>query len=220
MRRLRPFPAEDLLLTQVVPGFLLAVAWTAMYEIFHEDGSYYSTLMQEILGEEGLFPYFLVSAVLMAFPVGMVVDSLRHVVGEIWLGLPRTHPGGRTLVSPLAWIEQLGALPVDFEKRYILYRHAWATLLVPAKTAGNMALVLLVLTIWSLVKIIRMGGWNVFSVVFVIGTPLGGLGLVLVLLFRYTTGVAEFHRRVQESIFPFKETALPGPAEPPSPSIS
>jgi len=210
MRRLRSFPVEDLLLTQVVPGFLLAMAWTALYEIYHEEGSYYTTLMQEILGGEGLFPYFLISAVLMAFPVGLVLDSVRHVVGEVWLGLPRIHPGRRAPASPLHWIEQLGALPEDFEKRYVLYRHAWGTLLIPAKAAGNMAMVLLVLTIWSVVKIVRMGGWHVFSLVFVIGTPIVGLGLAAALLIRYATGVAEFHRRVQESIFPPKETDLPG----------
>jgi hypothetical protein len=220
MRRLRPFPVEDLLLTQVVPGFLLAVGWAAMYEIFHEDGSYYTTLMQEILEEEGLFPYFLLSTVLMAFPVGMVVDSLRYVVGEIWLGVPRTHPGRRAPASPLAWIEQLGTLPADFEKRYILYRHVWATLLTPAKTAGNLALVLLLLTIWSTVKIIRMGGWSVFSPVFVIGTPFVGAGLVLALLIRYATGVAEFHRRIQESIFPAKEPALTEPGADVPPPLS
>ena len=66
MRRLRPFPLEDLLLAQAVPGFLLAVGWTVMYEIYHEDGSYYTTLMQEILGGDGLYTDFLISAVLMA----------------------------------------------------------------------------------------------------------------------------------------------------------
>ena len=211
MRQLRSYPLGDLLLAQVIPGFFFAMAWTALYEIFHEDGSYYTTLMQEILGEEGLFPYFLISAVLMAFPLGMVVDTLRHVVGETWLGVPRTHSDRRAPASPLAWINQLGTFPEDFEQRYTLYRHAWATLLTPAKTAGNLALVLLVLTIWSLVKIIRMGGWGVFSPIFVIGTPLVGLGLVAALLIRYTTGVAEFHRRVQESIFPSKVTAPPEP---------
>jgi hypothetical protein len=203
MRRLRPFPVEDLLLVQVIPGFLFTVAWAVLYEIYHEDGSYYTTLIQEILGSEGLFPYFLISAVLMAFPVGMLVDSLRHVVGEVWLG--------RAPASPLHWIEQLGALPGDFEKRYVLYRHAWATLLAPAKAAGNLALVLLTLTLWSVIKILRMGGWRVFSPAFVVGTPLVGLGLVLALSIRYASGVAEFHRRVQESIFPSKEAALPGP---------
>jgi hypothetical protein len=203
MRRLQPFPVEDLLLAQVIPGFLFTVAWTVLYEIYHEDGSYYTTLIQEILGSEGLFPYFLISTVLMAFPVGMLVDSLRHVVGEVWLG--------RAPASPLHWIEQLGALPGDFEKRYVLYRHAWATLLAPAKAAGNLALVLLALTIWSVIKILRMGGWRVFSPAFVVGTPLVGLGLVLALSIRYASGVAEFHRRVQGSIFPSKEAALPGP---------
>lgn len=219
MRRLRPFPTEDLLLTQVIPGFLLAAAWAALYEIYHEDGSYYTTLMQEVLGSEGVFPYFLISAVLMAFPLGMVVDSVRHVLGEVWLGLPRLRRGRRAPASPLHWIEQLGALPEDFEKRYVLYRHAWAMLLAPAKAAGNLALVLLVLTIWSVIKIVRMGGWRVFSPAFVIGTPLVGLGLVLALLIRYARGVAEFHRRVQESVFPPKATALPGPAgDAPDPS--
>ena len=205
MRRLRPLPVEDLLLTQLIPGFVLTVAWTVMYEIYHEDGSFYTTLMQEILEGDGFFPYFLIMAVLMAFPVGLVVDSVRHVVGEVWLRLPRIHPGRRAPASPLQWIEHLGALPEDFEKRYILYRHAWATLLTPAKAAGNLALVLLVLMIWSVVKIVRMGGWRVFSLVFVIGTPIVGLGLVTALLIRYATGVGEFHRRVHECIFPPKE---------------
>lgn len=212
MRRFRPFPVEDLLLSQVIPGFLFAVAWTVLYEIYHEDGSYYTTLMQEILGSEGLFPYFLISAVLMAFPLGMVVDSVRHVVGEVWLGLPRLPclQRGRAPASPLQWIEHLGALPEDFEKRYVLYRHAWGTLFTPAKAAGNLALVLLTLTIWSVIKIVRMGGWRVFSLAFVIGTPLVGLALVAICLIRYAKGVTEFHRRVQESIFPPKEAALPG----------
>ena len=231
MRRPRAFPVEDLLLAQLVPGFLFAVGWTVMYEIYHEEGSYYTTLMQEILGSEGLFPYFLISAALMAFPVGLLVDSVRQVVGEVWLGLPRVprlpegvrSPAdwrGRAPVSTLQWIEQLGPLPADFEERYALYRHAWATLLTPAKAAGNLALVLLVLTIWFVVKIIRMGGWHVFSLAFIIGTPLVGLGLILALLTRYVTGLGDFHRRVQESIFPPKGTLLAGPGEdtPPSPS--
>jgi hypothetical protein len=173
-----------------------------MYEIYHEDGAFYTTLMQEILETEGFFPYFLVMAVLMALPVGLVVDSVRHVVGEIWLGLPRIRPGRRAPASPLQWIERVADLPEDFERRYLLYRHAWATLFTPAKAAGNLALVLLILMVWSVVKIVRMGGWGVFSPAFVVGVPLGGLGLVLALLIRYATGVAEFHRRAQDCIFP------------------
>jgi len=220
MRRIRTFPLEDLLLAQVVPGFVLAFAWTVMYEIYHEDGSYYTTLLQEILGSEDLLPSFLVAAVLMALPVGVVVDTVRHVLGEVWLGLPRLRRGSRAPSSPLHWIENLATLPEDFEKRFALYRHTWVTLLTPAKTAGNLALVLLALTIWFGVKIIRMRGWLVFSPAFVIGTPLVGLGLVLALLARYVTGVGEFHRRVQESIFPPKGTPVPFPGEDAPPSTS
>lgn len=220
MRRMRLFPTEEVLLAQVVPGFLLAVAWAVMYEIYHEDGSYYATLMEEILGSEGLLPYFLISAVLMAFPVGMVVDSVRHVVGEVWLNLPRLRKGGRAPASPLHWTEGFPCPPAEFENRYLLYRHAQATLLLPAKAAGNLALVLLVLTVWFVVKVIRMGGWRVFSLTFVIVTPLVGLGLVLALLVRYATGVAEFHRRVQESLFPPREAALPGPAADAPPTVA
>lgn len=207
MRRLRAFPMEDLLLAQLVPGFLLAVAWTIMYEVYHEEGSYYTTLIQEILGSEGLLPYFVFLAILMAFPVGLVVDSVRHVVGEVWLGLPRTHQEKRGPTSPLQWIEHLGGFPQDFGKRYALYRHARATLLSPAKAAGNLALVLLVLTIWFVVKIIGMSGWHVFSLTFIIGTPVVGVGLVVILLSRYVTGLDEYHRRIQESIFPPKSPA-------------
>jgi len=204
MRRFRAVSLEDLVLTQLVPGLLLAMAWTVMYEVYHEEGSYYTTLMQEILSTEGLFPYFLATALLMAFPIGMVVDSVRHVVGEIWLGLPRTRRGWRAPASPLQWMEHLPALPDDFERRYALYRHAWATLLVPAKAAGNLAVVFVVLGIWFVVKMIRMGGFLVFSAAFIIGTPLAGLALIVVLTIRYKTGVAEFHRRTHESIFPFE----------------
>ncbi len=220
MRRLRPFPVEDFLLAQLVPGFLLAVAWAVMYEVYHDEGSYYTTLMQEILGGEGLIPYFLILAALMAFPVGLVVDSVRQAILEVWLGLPRTHRGRRGPMSAFEWIEQLSGLPQDFEKRYALYRHAWATLLTPARAAGNLALVLLVLGMWFVVKVFRMGGWHVYSLAFVIGTPLVDLGLVVALLVRYLTGVAEFHRRVQESIFPPKPPALLERLEeaPPSPS--
>jgi hypothetical protein len=220
MRRLRAFPVEELVLAQLVPGFLLAVAWTVMYEIYHEDGAYYTTLMEEILGGENLFPYFVILALLLALPVGLAVDSLRHVLGEVWLGLPRLHPGRRAPASALQWIEGLGELPEDFDRRYLLYRHAWATLLTPAKAAGNLALILLVLTIWFEIKVIRMGGWQVFSPAFILGTPLVGLGIVLALVIRYAAGLGEFHRRVHESIFPPKGTALPGPLEeaPPSPS--
>ncbi|HEU5394760.1 MAG TPA: hypothetical protein VFV36_08140 [Candidatus Methylomirabilis sp.] len=213
MRRFRTFPIEDLLLAQAVPGFLLAIGWTVMYEIYNEDGSYYTTLLQEIMGSEDLLPYFLVTAVLMALPVGVVVDTVRHVLGEVWLGLPRLRRGSRAPSSPLHWIENLATFPEDFEKRYALYRHAWVTLLTPAKTAGNLALILLVLTIWFVVKIIRMRGWLVFSLAFIIGTPLVGLALVLALLAGYAAGVGEFHRRVQESIFPPKGTPVPFPGE-------
>lgn len=149
MRRLRTYPVEDLLLAQLVPGFLFAVGWTVMYELYHEEGSYYTTLMQEILGTEGLLPSFLIMALLMAFPVGI-----------------------------------------------------------------------LVLEIWFVVKVVRLGGWHVFSLAFIVGTPLVGLGLILALLTRYLTGLGDFHRRVQESIFPPKGLGLPGPMEdaPPSPS--
>lgn len=234
MRRLRAFPVEELLLAHLVPGFLFAVGWTVMYEIYHEEGSYYTTLLQEILGSEGLLPSFMIMAVLMAFPVGMLVDSVRHVVGEVWLGLPRLprlsegiRPAvrdadrrGRLPASPLQWFEQMDPLPEEFEARYAIYRHARATLLTPAKAAGNLALVLLVLTIWFVVKIIRMGGWHVFSLAFIIGTPLVGLGLILALLTRYVTGLGDFQRGVQASIFPPRGTPPAGPGEvaPPSPS--
>ena len=220
MRRLRTFPLEDLLLAQAVPGLVLAIAWTVMYEIYHEDGSYYTTLMQEILASEDLLPYFLLGAGLMAFPVGMVVDTVRHVLGEVWLGLPRLRRGRRAPASPLHWIEGLATLPEDFERRYVLYRHAWVSLLTPAKAAGNLAVVLLVLTIWFVVKIVQMRGWQVFSPAFFLGAPVVGLGLTVALALRYATGMGEFHRRVQESIFPPKGTPvfLPGEDVPPSPS--
>lgn len=204
MRRPRIFPVEDLLLSQFVPGLLLAVLWTVMYEIYNEEGSYYTTLMQEILGTEGLFPYFVVLAVLMAFPVGMLLDTVRHVVGEHWLGIPRIVGRKARGASPLQWLEPLTQFPEDFAERCVLYRHVWATVLTPAKAAGNLALVLLIFSIWFVVKIIRMRGWHVFSLAFIIGTPIAGLGLVIALLVRYTTGLREFDRRVHESIFPPK----------------
>jgi hypothetical protein len=204
MRRPRLFPLEDVLLAQLVPGFLFVIGWTTMYEIYHEEGSYFTTLIQEILGSEGLFPFFLILAILMSFPVGIMFDAVRHVVGEVWLELPRTASGKRRPSAFLEWLEESGASFEEIEQRFSLYRHAQATLLTPARTAGNLALVVVVLTIWSTVKILHMGGVHVFSPVFVIGVPLVGLVLVIVLLVRYMTGLGEFHLEVRGSLFPAK----------------
>jgi len=198
MRRLRAFPVDELLVAQAVPGFVFCAGWAVMYEIYHEDGSFYTTLMQEILGGDGLFPYFLVSAILMAFPVGLVMDTVREIVFERWLKVPR--PGGaRTAeTSPLqAMLQPL--LPLDrFDDRYALYRHARTVLLTPAKASGNMALVLFTLLVWFVVKIIRMQGWHIFSWAFIIGTPLIGMGIVATLLIRYAAGMAEYRRLIRD----------------------
>jgi len=197
MRRLRAFLVDELLLAQAVPGFVLCVGWAVMYEIYHEDGSFYTTLMQEILGDDGLFPYFLVSAILMAFPVGLVMDTVREMVLERWLKMPRSGAARRVEPSPLQLMLQ-PLLPLDrFDDRYALYRHARAALLTPAKASGNMALVLVTLLVWFVVKIVRMSGWHVFSLAFIIGTPVIGLGIVATLVTRYAAGLAEYRRLIQ-----------------------
>jgi hypothetical protein len=212
MRRPRLFPLEDVLLAQLVPGFLFIIGWTTMYEVYHEDGSYFTTLIQEILGSEGLFPFFLSLAVLMSFPVGMAVDAVRHVVGEVWLELPRKASVGHRRTALLEWLEGSG-LPIEkIEQRFNLYRYAQATLLTPARTAGNLALVVLILTVWSSVKILRMGGVHVFPPVFVIGVPFVGLGLSIVLLVRYATGLGDFHLEVHGSLLPSKAQVSTAPA--------
>jgi len=200
MRRLRAFLVDELLLAQAVPGFLLCVGWAVMYEIYHEDGSYYTTLMQEILAGDGLFPYFLASALLLAFPTGVVIDSVREVVGERWLRFPRTRAARGTAPSPLQIVLQ-PLLPLDrFDERYALYRHARAALLTPAKVSGNLALVLLALLVWFAIKIVRMQGWLVFSMTFIIGTPLIGAGIAVTLFVRYTTGLAEYRRLIHDAL--------------------
>ncbi|HSB82480.1 MAG TPA: hypothetical protein VLM91_27205 [Candidatus Methylomirabilis sp.] len=212
MRRPRLFPLEDVLLAQLIPGFLFVMGWTTMYEVYHEEGSYFTTLIQEILGSEGLFPYFVILAILMSFPVGMAVDAVRHVVGEVWLELPRTGWGKHRPSGFLEWLEGKGGAFEEVEQRFSLYRHAQATLLIPARTAGNLGLVVLTLTVWSSVKILRMGGVYVFSPLFVIGVPLIGLGLSFLLLVRYATGLGEFHREVHGSLLPSKAQFPTAPA--------
>jgi hypothetical protein len=197
MRRRGVFPLEETLLAQWAPGFVFAVGWTAMYEIYHEDGSYFSTLLQEILGAEGMFPYFLLLAGLLSFPIGMMVDAIRHVVGEIWLGLPRGREGRDRRAARYAWTAQAPSPGEDFDARFLLYRHACATMLAPAKAAGNLALVLLVMGVWFVVKIIQVGSFRVFSAVFVVGTPLLGLTLIAGLVVRYVAGLNAFCRQAK-----------------------
>jgi hypothetical protein len=200
MRRLRVFALDELLLAQAVPGFVLCVGWAVMYEIYHEDGSYYTTLMQEILGGEGLFPYFLISAILMAFPVGLVMDTVREIVLERWLKMPRPGAARGAEPSPLRMVLQ-PLLPLDrFDDRHALYRHARAALLTPAKAAGNMALVLFILLVWFVVKIVRMQGWHVFSLAFIVGTPVIGMGIVATLVIRYAAGLAEYRRLIRDAM--------------------
>jgi hypothetical protein len=213
MRRLRAFLVDELLLAQAVPGFVLCVGWAVMYEIYHEDGSFYTTLMQEILGGDGLFPYFLVSAILMAFPVGLVMDTVREIVLERWLKMPRPGLARRVDLSPLQVMLQ-PLLPLHrFDDRYALYRHARAALLTPAKASGNMALVLVTLLVWFVVKIIRMSGWHVFSLAFIIGTPVIGLGIVATLIIRYAAGLAEYRRLIQDVMATASANASATPVE-------
>lgn len=220
MRRLRAFLVDEVLFAQAVPGFLLCAGWAVMYEIYHEDGSYYTTLMQEIVGGEGLFPYFIVSALLMAFPVGMAIDSVREVVGERWLRLPRRRAARSTGSSSLQVLVD-PPLPLHrFDERYALYRHARAALLTPAKAAGNLALVLVTLLVWFGIKIVHMQGWLVFSMTFIVGTPVIGALIVFTLFVRYATGLAEY-RRVLQDAFAAPPAADPAPpteqlASPPS----
>ncbi|HSC70989.1 MAG TPA: hypothetical protein VLH58_06515, partial [Candidatus Methylomirabilis sp.] len=192
------------------PGFLFAMGWTAMYEVYHEEGSYFTTLIQEVLGSEGLFPIFLLLVVLMSFPIGMAVDAVRYVVGEVWLGLPRRRSGRRGTPSLPDWLGDTGAPVAEIQRRLSLYRQARATLLTPARAAGNLGLVVLALTLWSAVKIFRMGGTDVFSLAFVIGMPLVGLGLGVVLLIRYAAGLGEFSRDVY-GLLPSTKEPLPSP---------
>ena len=74
--------------------------------------------------------------------------------------------------------------------------------MTPARTSGNLAVVLLVLLVWFVVKIVRMQGWHVFSLVFIVGTPVIGLGIFIALYVRYAAGLAEFQR--------FAEAITPG----------
>ncbi len=198
MRPRGVFRLGEFLLAQWAPGFVFAMGWTALYEIYHEEGSYFTTLLQEILGTEDMFPYFLLLAILLSVPVGMMVDALRHVVGELWLGLPRSRGRPRAAVGGRgAWMAYPPSPGADFAARYLIYRDACATLLTPAKAAGNLALVSLVLGVWLTIKIFQMGGFRVFSAPFVIGTPLLILALVAGLVVRYAAGLEAFRRQAQ-----------------------
>ncbi|MFB3818812.1 MAG: hypothetical protein ACE147_14205 [Candidatus Methylomirabilales bacterium] len=213
-RRLRPFPLEDLLLVQLPAGFLLAVGWSVMYEVYHDEGSYYTTLMQEILSTEGLFPYFLLSALLMAVPLGLLLDTLRHVLDERWLA--RAAAGGekRPRDLALAWLVRWAADP-GLAERYVFYRHLRATVLAPAQAAGNLAVVLAIFLVWFVVKVIRIQGWTVFSPAFIVGTPVIGVALIAALLARYAGGVREFQRLCHEGLGGRGARAAPaGPASP------
>jgi len=187
-RRLRVFPLEELFVAQAIPGLLLAVGWTVMYEVYHEDGAFYTSLLQEILGTEGLFPHFVISAILMAFPLGMVLDSVRHVLGEVWLRLPERCCCG-SAAAPLAILGKEPASPTD---RYLLYRHLRAIMLTPAKAAGNLAVVFAIFIVWFVVKMYRMQAWHVFSRTFLVGTPLVGLAIMVILLARYRREMRAF----------------------------
>jgi hypothetical protein len=210
MHRVRGLLLGDLIVAQAVPGFLFCAGWTAMYEIYHEEGSFYTTLMQEILGSEGFFPYFVVASLLMALPVGMVLDAVRDVLVARWLAPSRTEGSRCPAPSSLDWMHEGVPLLDHFEERLVLYRHAWATLLVPAKAAGNFALVLVIFLVWFVVKIVRMSAWHVFSWVFIVGTPLVGLLIVRALSRRCVSGLREFRRLAAETIFP-SPPPLPSP---------
>jgi len=199
---------EDLLVAYAIPGFLFCAGWTVMYEVYHEDGSYYSTLLQEILNEEGFFPLFLLSAMLMSLPVGFVVDAIRGMLDN--LGLLRRVQIPQERRSLHAALVQSMPVPTTFRDRYLLLQFAQSTLLTPAKAAGNLAIVLGIFVAWFVVKIVRIEGWHAFSLAFIIGTPVVGCLLILALVRRYRLGVAEF-RQVLDRLLP---AAAPLPSVP------
>lgn len=211
IRRLRAFPLEDLFVAQAIPGFLLAVGWTVMYEVYHEDGAFYTSLFQEILSTEDLFPHFVISAILMAFPLGLVLDSVRHVLGEVWLRLPERCCCG----APASLPAILGKEPASPTDRYLLYRHFRAVTLTPAKAAGNLAVVFAIFTIWLPIKMYRMQAWHVFSWAFILGTPLVGLAIVAILLARYRREMRAFFDSTQASppSMPSAPSGQAGPEE-------
>lgn len=203
IRRLRVFPWEECLVAQAVPGFLLAVGWAVMYEVYHEEGAYYVSLLQEILDAEGLFPYFLLSALLMALPLGMVLDGLRHALEAAWLRPARA----------ASWPPPGGAAPQGLADGYLLYRHLRATTLVPARAAANLALVLLVFTLWFSLRMYRISGWQVYTPAFLVGTPLVGLGLAAALLVQYRQGLRVFQAALAPPDPPPAPPAAPAPPE-------
>jgi predicted membrane chloride channel (bestrophin family) len=83
--------------------------------------------------------------------------------------------------------------------------------LTPARTCGNLAVVLLVFLVWFVVKIVRMKGWHVFSPVFIVGTPVIGLGILIALYVRYAAGLAEF-QRFAEAVTPAQRPAEAAPS--------
>ena len=210
MIRSRRLWLEELLITQAIPGFLFCVGWVVMYEVYHEDGSFYTTLLQEILGEEGFFPLFLISAVLMAFPVGLVIDAIRGAAdSRRFVRAARLTPERRSLYSTLL---QSTPVPATFRERYLLLQFAQSTLITPAKGAGNLAIVFSIFLIWFVVKIVRIEGWHVFSLAFIIGTPVVGLVLILALTARYRTGTAEFREFLERFLPAAVSSVAPSPA--------
>jgi len=148
-----------------------------------------------------------------------VIDMVREVVAERWLGVPRADTA--RMANPSSLLAILQPLPAvsRFEDRYLLYRHARAALLTPARTAGNLALVLLIFLVWFVVKIFHMQGWHVFSLTFIIGTPVVGLGIVGALWVRYVAGLAEFHALTTGVTVPLQQPSAPQPqTEAPPPS--
>ncbi len=209
---------EDLLVAYAIPGFLFCAGWTVMYEVYHEDGSYYSTLLQEILNEEGFFPLFIFSAMLMSLPVGFVLDAIRGILDN--LGLLRRVQTPQERRSLHAALMQSMPIPSTFRDRYMLLQFAQSSLLIPARAAGNLAIVLAIFVVWFIVKIIRIEGWHVFSVAFIVGTPIVGCLLVLALVRRYRLGVAEF-RQVLDRLLPVPApvpSPQPEPISPPVPA--
>jgi hypothetical protein len=76
-----------------------------------------------------------------------------------------------------------------------------------------MALVLFTLLVWFVVKIVRMQGWHIFSWVFIIGTPLIGMGIVATLVIRYAAGVAEYRRLIRDVVATMRASPSDTPVE-------
>jgi hypothetical protein len=174
------------LFAYLVPGASLVCTILFLVNVPVEDG-YRISLLEWSLESDRVFPYLIALGLVASAVLGSLAQAVRTLLVDRWaLHRAMAAPGRSSMASQP---EHGEGLPTDPPPAVAPPRDA-----LPARRRapgpltelhGNLAIAVLVATLWSALKIVRGGGTEVFPRGIAYGVPLAGLAAAALLFALY-----------------------------------